>query len=72
MLDQRRFARGQPPPIPVALPDDPRIKNLVVKPHALGTYDTLNAKSRGEDTDTDDNNTLHTESRDEDQAPKAS
>jgi len=72
VLDQRRFARGQPPPIPVALPDDPRIKNLVVTPHALGTYDTLNTKSYDDDTDTDDNETSHKENRDEDQDPKAS
>jgi len=70
ILDQRRFARGQPPPIPVVLPDDPRIKNLVVKPHALGTYDTLNVKAdrdHDHDPDTDtDTDSAHTEIQDED------
>jgi transposase len=67
VLDRRRFACGQPPPIPVALPDDPRIKNLVVKPHPLGTYDALTAKS-DQDTDAD---VPETESRNEDQDPEA-
>ena len=50
----------------MALPDDPRIKNLVVKPHPLGTYDALTATS-DEAADTD---TPETESRDEDQDPE--
>ncbi|MCK6588717.1 MAG: IS21 family transposase [Polyangiaceae bacterium] len=41
ILDRRRHERGQPPPIPVQLPDDPRVRNLVVRPHALETYDRL-------------------------------
>jgi hypothetical protein len=69
ILDRRRFASGQPPPIPVVLPDDPRIKNLVVKPHALGTYDALNTKNQEADADRD--NHQPTESRDEDQDPEA-
>jgi transposase len=67
VLDRRRFKSGQPPPIPVVLPNDPRIKNLVVKPHALGTYDALTATS-DDDTDAD---APETESRDEDQDPEA-
>jgi len=41
VLERRRHEQGQPPPLPVPLPDDPRIRDLVVKPHALTTYDTL-------------------------------
>ena len=41
ILDQRAHAAGQPPPITVALPDDPRVRDLMVKPHALTTYDQL-------------------------------
>jgi transposase len=67
VLDRRRFERGQPPPVPVALPDDPRIKNLVVKPHALGTYDAL-AATNEEHPDADANDT---ESDDEGKDPKA-
>ena len=41
VLERRRTERGLPPPIPVALPDDPRVRNLVVKPHDLTDYDHL-------------------------------
>jgi hypothetical protein len=39
VLDRKRHARGQPPPVPIALPEDPRVRNLVVKPHSLEDYD---------------------------------
>ncbi len=39
VLDRKRHARGQPPALPVALPDDPRVRELVVKPHCLKDYD---------------------------------
>lgn len=41
VLDRGRHERGLPPPIPVALPDDPRVRNIVVKPHALAPYDAI-------------------------------
>jgi transposase len=41
VLERRRQERGAPPAIPVALPDDPRVRNLVVKPHALDRYDPI-------------------------------
>ena len=41
ILDQQDHAAGKPPPITVTLPDDPRVRDLVVKPHALTTYDQL-------------------------------
>jgi hypothetical protein len=44
LLDVRRQALGEPPPVAIELPDDPRIKNLVVVPHSLATYDQLNKK----------------------------
>lgn len=47
-LDRARHAKGQAPPVPVALPDDPRIRNIVVKHHALAGYDRL-----GEEDDHD-------------------
>jgi len=40
-LERRREARDQPPPVAVALPDDPRVRAAVVRPHALDSYDTL-------------------------------
>jgi transposase len=41
VLDRRRRAAGLSPPVPVALPDDPRVRSLVVKPHSLGDYDRV-------------------------------
>ena len=40
VLDRHRHERGQAPPIPVHL-SDPRLQNIVVRPHALSTYDHL-------------------------------
>jgi transposase len=39
VLDRRRHARRQAPPLAVALPDDPRVRDLVVQPHDLADYD---------------------------------
>ena len=41
LLDQHTAALGKPPPIAVPIPDDPRLTNIAVKPHALGSYDSL-------------------------------
>lgn len=41
VLDQRRRARGAPIPLDVALPDDPRVRDLTVTPHSLDRYDRL-------------------------------
>jgi transposase len=41
LLEPRRRARGQRPPVPVVLPDDPRVRDLDVPSHALETYDDL-------------------------------
>ena len=41
LLDQRSRARKAPPPIPVVLPADPRVRDLRVTPHALTDYDAL-------------------------------
>lgn len=39
ILDRTRRSRGQPPALPVKLPDDPKIRGLVVTPHRLADYD---------------------------------
>ncbi len=49
VLDRRLKARDEPPPVEITLPDDPRIRDVVVKPHALETYDQL--EQEGEDAD---------------------
>jgi transposase len=43
-LERRRQEAGQPPSIPIQLPDDPRVREIVVKPHALEAYDRIAAK----------------------------
>ena len=42
VLDRQRQVRHEPPPLAVALPDDPRVRRVVVRPGALGPYDDLN------------------------------
>lgn len=41
VLDQRRRARGTKAPLDVVLPDDPRVRDLVVAPRSLAVYDKL-------------------------------
>lgn len=54
VLEQRRHATGAPPPLPVHLPDDPRVRNLVVRPHALDTYDAVHQQPQENDRDHED------------------
>ena len=41
ILETRRRQRGLKPPIPIALPDHPGVRDLDVTPHRLETYDAL-------------------------------
>lgn len=41
ILDRRARARNEPPPLDPVLPDDPRVRDLRVTPHALEPYDAL-------------------------------
>jgi transposase len=41
VLEQRRRARRQPPLVELALPADPRVRDLRVTPHAPSAYDAL-------------------------------
>ena len=52
-LQRRREQRDQPPPLPIALPADKRVRDLVVSPHKLDDYDQLQAQQE-EDDDGDD------------------
>jgi transposase len=45
ILDQSARARGVRPTVDVVLPDDPRVRDLVVTPHALDRYDQLSSDS---------------------------
>jgi hypothetical protein len=44
-IDAHALARGQGAPIPVALPDDPRLRTLHVRPHNLLDYEHLYLES---------------------------
>ncbi len=53
-LERRREQREQAPPLAVTLPEDPRVRTLVVRPHKLDDYDQL--KTDPETDDDDDTN----------------
>ena len=41
VLEQGHAARGLPPAIALSLPDDPRLRDLDVRPHSLSEYDAI-------------------------------
>jgi len=41
ILDREAQRQGTLPPLPVSLPDDPRVRDLVVTPHVMEKYNTL-------------------------------
>jgi hypothetical protein len=47
-IDQHHARRGARPPIPVDLPDDPRVRALSVRPHNLADYEQLSRKETHE------------------------
>lgn len=47
VLDRRRSESSRPTPVAVALPEDPRLREVVVKPRALSAYDGLKRGGRG-------------------------
>ena len=49
LVDQRRHARGEPPPVTLHAPRDPRHAR-VVRPHLLSTYDQLAKEPDDEET----------------------
>ncbi|WP_394827955.1 IS21 family transposase [Pendulispora albinea] len=49
ILDQRRRARGAPLQVPPVLPNDPRVRDIVVAPRSLAVYDKLAKSHDGED-----------------------
>ena len=50
-IDQHRKESDKPPPLPLDLPDDPRLRTLSVRPHDLNDYDRLNDASDSSDED---------------------
>jgi transposase len=55
-IDQHRAQRHQRPPIPVTLPDDPRVRALSVRPHRLTDYEPL-ASEDDDERDTEPSDT---------------
>jgi transposase len=53
-IDLQRARRGQPPPIPVSLPNDPRVRDITVRPHCLTDYEQLTRETCDEHPDDDD------------------
>lgn len=53
-LDRARAARGEPPPLGLHLPDSPKLEGLVVRPHALSTYDQLTKDTSDKEPSDDD------------------
>jgi transposase len=51
VLERRLRQRGTRPKMPVNLPDDPRLQDLVVRPHSLDSYDSLGRKDDTDDTE---------------------
>lgn len=51
VLERRRREKNLPPPVEIAIPDDPRLRDLVVIPHSLSTYDVLHADKEKEHHD---------------------
>jgi len=49
VLDRRRLEAGGLPPVPLELPDDPRVRDLSVRRHALESYDTLEGEPLDDD-----------------------
>jgi len=54
VLERRRREQHAPPPVAVALPADPRVRNLVVTPHRLETYDPPQQETASDDDASDD------------------
>jgi transposase len=52
-IDLQRARRGQPPPIPVTLPNDPRVRDITVRPHCLTDYEQLSREPCDEHPDDD-------------------
>ena len=50
-LTRRREQNDRPPPIPVDLPDDPKVRGIAVRDHDLGEYDGLAGKHEEEDSE---------------------
>jgi len=51
VLEQGRRAKNATTPIPPVLPNDPRVRDLVIAPRSLGAYDALAGAGKNNDTE---------------------
>jgi len=65
ILDHRRTGRGRPPAIGAQVSADPRIRDLVVRPHELTDYDRIDSNSTAAEENRDDDSSSN-EPRDDD------
>ncbi len=65
LIDLKRAQRGAAPPIPVTLPNDPRVRALTVRPHKLTDYEQLTPESTDEHPDDPAQATSGAEQRDD-------
>ena len=77
ILERKRRAEGHSPALPVELPDDPRVRDLTVRPHTLESYDALTRDivDQKEHDDHDQQNTDivdHQKNNDHDEQPTVS
>ena len=49
ILERERLEEGREPRMAVDLPDDPRVRNLAVRPHSLESYEALTEEEDGDD-----------------------
>ena len=54
ILERRHHLDGLAPPVPVQLPDNPRVRNVAVRPHSLSDYDQITKAHQHKDDDNDD------------------
>jgi len=54
ILDQRARARGERPHLRLVLPNDPRVRDLVVTPHSLERYDRISSDAIDSDLEDDE------------------
>ena len=50
-LERRRQQRELPPPVAVTLPDDPRVREMEIRPHDLADYDMNTEQEKNDDDD---------------------
>ena len=48
ILERERLEEGRPQRVAVDLPNDPRVRNLAVRPHSLASYEALTEKEDGD------------------------